>query len=532
MSKLNSRAKSERASREIGESMNGNVQFKKSSITQLFELVVSTLYGKDSFYESANDKVVRAREAMDKVLAEHGEQGAEYIGRVIIFARTKMNMRTMPIVMAVELAAALYRQNIKWPGLRGVVAGVINRADELNDMFAYAEKVFDANKQEGGKGRIPRQVLNGIGDAFNKFDLYQFGKYNDTSKDKTFKKVINVVHPTPLDKDQSDIFARIVNNDVPSPYTWEVVKTQNGMLPEAERKSEAEVWTELVTRKGSGSMGYMAMLRNLRNIGNAGVTNELINFVAERISNPVEVQRSKQLPWGFINAHAEALKAGLPTRLELAVADAAGLALGNMPSIGKKVWIILDCSGSMGRFSSYAYDPKRNDDNSPIKIGAIFAAALFKAAQNSDCVALSMFSDKAELVRLEPKDSIMTMYQKIMAKVYGGGTNLQAALEQKSQLGFEPDTVVVLSDMEVNGLTGNSYHWDQPKKAPVNVAKLFDKDAVLVAVNLNSSQTTPLDPRDGWIQLSGWSEAIFRYVDFTRRGDSVAMKLFNGELVD
>jgi Mg-chelatase subunit ChlD len=173
------------------------------------------------------------------------------------------------------------------------------------------------------------------------------------------------------------------------------------------------------------------------------------------------------------------------------------------------------------------YGSRQQDDNSPIKIGSIFAAALFKAAKNAENVALSMFSDNAELVRLNPKDTVMTMYQKIMAKVYGGGTNLQAALDQKSKLGFEPDTVIVLSDMEVNGLTGNRWN-----RTPTNVAKLFDKDAVLVAINLNSSETTPLDPRDGWIQLAGWSEAIFRFVDYTRRGDSIAMKLFNGELVD
>jgi hypothetical protein len=527
MSKLNARAKSERATRETGQSKNGNIQFIKNSVTQLFELMVSTLYGKDSYYETANAKVQRARTAIDAVLKDHGIKGAEYIGRVIMFARTKMNIRTMPIVMAVELAAALHRNNLRWDGLRGVVAGVINRADELTDMFAYAEQVFNSNKQNGGKGKIPKAVLKGIGDAFNKFDLYQFGKYNNTSKDKTFKKVINVTHPTPLNKEQSEIFRRIVEDNIPVPYTWEVVKTQNGMLPQAERKSDAEVWTELVTKTGPGSMGYMALLRNLRNISNANVSNETLTHVANRISDPKEVARSKQLPWAFINAHKELEAVGAPSKLQFAVADAADLALGNLPTIGKNVWILLDCSGSMQHFSSYTMRARQKDDNSPIKIGSIFAAALFKAAKNAENVALTLFSDNAELVRLNPKDTVMTMYQKIMAKVYGGGTNLQAGLNQKASLGFEPDTVIVLSDMEVNGLTGNLWN-----RTPTNVAKLFDKDAVLVAVNLNSSETTPLDPRDGWIQLAGWSEAIFRFIDYTRRGDSIAMKLFNGELVD
>lgn len=157
MSKLNTRAKSERATRETGQSKNGNVQFVKNSVTQLFELVVSTLYGKDSYYESANAKVQRARTAMDAVLKDHGIKGAEYIGRVIVFARSEMNIRTMPIVMAVELAAALHRNKLKWDGLRGVVASVINRADELTDMFAYAEQVFNSTSRTAGRAR-PRRL--------------------------------------------------------------------------------------------------------------------------------------------------------------------------------------------------------------------------------------------------------------------------------------------------------------------------------------------------------------------------------------
>ena len=69
--------------------------------------------------------------------------------------------------------------------------------------------------------------------------------------------------------------------------------------------------------------------------------------------------------------------------------------------------------------------------------------------------------------------------------------------------------------MEVNSLRG-----DDP-------ARLFTKDCVKIAVNLNSRDTTPMSEIRGWTQLSGWSERIFSFVRFTRESDSVVQKLFD-----
>ena len=50
-------------------------------------------------------------------------------------------------------------------------------------------------------------------------------------------------------------------------------------------------------------MGYMAMLRNLRNFINAGVA---MGPVLERLSDPEQVRRSKQLPFRFYTAWRDA----------------------------------------------------------------------------------------------------------------------------------------------------------------------------------------------------------------------------------
>ena len=557
----------------LGVSGNGNVQVKKGPQHVLFETLVSTLYGKDSYYESANTTVKRMKDALLQVVTQNGLKGAEYAGRVALFAREHMYIRTMPIVMVVELAkilqdrglrvtqvlkkldesikagtpalvdvgemAAMYdgvqgsspavkmlsveemigiRQSfISNPptyNLRGLINGVISRADELTDLYAYALSVFKETK------KVPMSLRRGVSDAFNKFDTYQFGKYN-RSEGLTLKNLLRIIHPVPVSEDNSVIFQKIMTEALESPYTWEVELSKNGQLG-AEKKSNKDLWTELVTREGSGSLGYMALLRNLRNIKEADVSNDTWKLIASKLSNPKAVAKSKQLPFGFINAYDVAKASNVPGLVLNALQEATELSLSNMPKLGERVWIIVDCSGSMNNFpGSYSYGAKKQvTENSPIKIAAIFGAALVKASKESFQSKFTMFDDYAKHVELNPRDSIFTLYEKIMSRNAGGGTNLDSALAEKSKLGFEPDTVIILSDMEVNRLQCG------------NIDKLFKGDCVKVAINLASRNTTPLAEWKGWTQLSGWSPRIFQFVKFSRDADSIVQQLFDGGKIE
>src|SRR3712207_7767035 len=49
------------------------------------------------------------------------------------------------------------------------------------------------------------------------------------------------------------------------------------------------------------TMGYMALLRNLRNFDEAGMPDEVAAVVAARLGDPDEVARSRQLPYRFLD---------------------------------------------------------------------------------------------------------------------------------------------------------------------------------------------------------------------------------------
>lgn len=481
-------------------SANGNRQSKKRPEQQLFEIVVGSLYGSGTFYEKADHVVKRMKVALDNVIREHGEAGARFALNVARLARDEMYIRTLPHVMTVELARVMRERNIQLDKFKDAVAYLIQRADELSLIYSYALDVFK------DKQKVPLALKKGVAQAFNKFDAYQFAKYNRRSNAIAFRDLMRIVHPVPADPEHGVIFSGLMTDTLPSANTWEVALTVNGQLPPEQRRSKKDLWTELIQRTGQGELGYMGLLRNLRNFKEAEIEDQTWEIVAARIEDPVAVQKAKQLPFAYINAHDTAVLHDLPKRVRTAITAAAEQAVQNVPRLGQRVWIILDCSGSMTMG-----DP--NVTNTPMKVGAIFASSLLKASRDAFDFKFTMFSDHAQHVNLAPQDSIFTLYETIMNKVYGGGTNLQAALNLKPTLGFEPDAVVVISDMEVDQLESK------------NISKMFTPDCVKVALNLSSGESTPCGERDGWIQLAGWSDRVFQFVDFTRSSEQIVDRL-------
>lgn len=500
MSKLNKPGQSPLVAQKTAVSFNGNPQYHKDAEMQLYEVVTMTLYGKDEFYESSNERLKRLKELVAGAVA--GDR-LDFVGNLIVHARTAMNIRSMPLILTVEFAKALRDQNKAYANLRQVTCDVIQRADQITDMYAYALSVF------GCKKAVPMAIKRGVADAFEKFDEYSLAKYSRSGAVK-LRDVLRIVHPTGKTLEQGALFQKLMKDELAIPYTWETELSKQGQLPAAERKSDAVIWKELVE---SNKLPYMATLRNVRNIAQALVDDSVIKQVCTRLSDPRQVERSKQLPFRYINALDALAQAGNSVRrtdvdrLNVAIRDAAQISLSNVPAVGDNVWIILDVSGSMGG----NYGGFRSGGNqTPIRTGALFAAALVGASKAASNVQLTVFSDRAKHVKLNPSANFFANVDAIEREVIGGGTELQAALKLKSTLGFEPDTVIVLSDMQVNRLN-----------ITTDVSSYFHKDTVKIAFNLGAYESTPVSTLGGWYQLSGWSERAFDFIPAMRNKVSV-----------
>ena len=180
---------------------NGNIQFKKSDKLMLIEIATSVLYGKDQFYNSADQLYKNAVAAINALVVANE---LDYIANTCLFARKVMDMRTYPIALTIEFANALAKHHKTYPHMRSLVRDVINRADELTELYGYALTVF------GNKKCIPMSIKKGVADAFNKFDAYQYGKYNGGNKSLSFKDLLRIVHAKPDTDERSAIFHRIM----------------------------------------------------------------------------------------------------------------------------------------------------------------------------------------------------------------------------------------------------------------------------------------------------------------------------------
>ncbi len=162
-----------------------------------------------------------------------------------------------------------------------------------------------------------------------------------------------------------------------------------GNLPGA--LSERERW-ELVLPW----MGYMAVLRNLRNFELAGIKPPMIREIQDRLADPGEVAESRQLPFRFLAAHMNTRSVHWLASLE----QALQASIRNVPHLdGGRTLIMIDMSGSMANPLSQPPRKDRRGGGKPddtrrptrLQAAALFAMAL--AVRNAGRVDVFGFAD-------------------------------------------------------------------------------------------------------------------------------------------
>lgn len=472
----------------------GAPAYKQNAELELVRLVTTFMFGEGSFYEGADARISRMRKLINE-LVRGGKAG--FVARLGVYTRKQMNMRTVSIAIQVELARALRDNGMSLEVLRNAVATTISRADEITEMYAYALQTF------GSKNKVPQAIKKGVGDSFNKFDEYQFAKYNRKNEVK-LRDVLRITHARPKNDRQSNVFEAIINDTLKTPDTWETKISTGG--------STTENWQEVAD---SPKTGYMALLRNLRNFVDNGV--DLTNVI-KRLTNPQEVRKSKQLPYRFFTAYKE-LGGSLGARgygyfghravqdssarahpqLLAALETAFDLSVQNIPDLGDTL-LVVDTSGSMHSSIS------SNSNIMMIELAAVYAAAVWSASvtrgNNSMIVA---FATNGKVINpMSARTPALQVAKQIIreGEGLGGGTNVDSAWSAASRAGLTGDTVMVFTDMQFNGYglrsSMNVEHYNITKRRTQKV--LFD---------LRGYQANPYTEIDGWHQLSGWSDKVF-----------------------
>lgn len=473
----------------------GEVAYKLTPKMELYTLVCTASLQK-KFYTDADECIERLRKLLPKV-------SIEFSAKLAVYAREQMYLRSIPLVITVELIK-LERSKLT----EDLVERVIQRADEIPEILSYFQL---ANKREGTKklNKLPSALKKGVARAFYKFDEYQFAKYNRDTE-VTIRDAMFLTHPKPI-KEKEELFKKIADDKLDIPYTWETE------LSKADGRSKKEKWESLIA---SNKVGYMAQLRNLRNMLEENVSN--IQVVLDNLADATNVVRSRQLPFRFFSAYRAVADVGafkasaVMEALESAIQSSTFNIKGFEPDTN--VLIACDMSSSM----QTPISPKSKIQN--FEIGLVLGMILQHRCRS---VITGLFGEDWKVVQL-PRTNILANTHKLanMIGEVGHSTNGYKAIRYLLENKLIADKVFIFTDCQLWDSDSGAYFggYVQPHsiiKDEWAKYKQVVPNARLYLFDLAGYGNTPIDlsTKDVYM-IAGWSEKVFNVLDAIERGES------------
>ena len=475
--------------KDVVENHEGAVAYSLSPEMELYSAVVTSMLS-NKFYESEDETLERIKGLMQKV-------SPEFVGKLAVYAREKMYLRSIPLVLTVELAKIHSGDSL----ISKVVKRVVARADEITELLSYyalANERTDTKKL----GKLSKQIKVGLTHSFNKFSEYNFSKYN-RKKAVTLKDALFIVHPKAVTREQQDLFDKIVNDNLEIPDTWE---TQLGKTDD--RKAE---WEGLIDR---GSLNFMALLRNLRNILEAKVSQEHLIVVAKRLGSKEEVIKSKQFPFRFLSAYKEVKKlcSGKSGMILDALEEAMVASAENIKGFDYDTSVLLACDVSSSMQTSISERSKVE----LFDIGLTLAMLLRNRCKN---VITGMFGDTWKTINV-PKSNILANVMEFHHREgeVGYSTNgykvIQDLIDKKEKV----DKIMIFTDCQ---LWDDDWNSDKHIKDLWKEYKEISPESKLYLFDLVGYGDTPLSVnRNDVFLISGFSDKVFDMMEALENGST------------
>lgn len=449
---------------------------------QLMRSVMTCMLWEKTFYEDGEEIAARITRLAKQVKPA-------FVSDLAIEARSKMQLRHVPLLLARVLAERRsVDPTMKAPEFGTMVSDtilkVIQRPDEITEFLALYWK--------SNKGKtLSNAVKRGLGAAFGKFSEYQLAKWNKDA-DIKLRDVMFLTHPKPEGgnhfrnkdwrKQKADnrfkdpilskkevLFHKLAEDTLETPDTWEVALSAGA--------NKKETWERLIRED---KLGGMAVLMNLRNMTQAGVSEKLI---AERLKKGCE----RALPYRFVTA------ARYAPQFERELEEAMYKAVEDIEKLSGTTGLLIDVSGSMdwalvnNQVGNWGRQPV-NGETSRIDVACGLGILL---AEKAERFKVATFSDRVVEV---PNRRGFALRDAVVGSQRHNGTWLGRAVEDLKKLwSGSVDRLIVLTDEQSSDPVGKPW---------------IDKSYM---VNLAPYQNG-VGYKNKWNHIDGWSERIFDYI--------------------
>lgn len=465
----------------------GAVAYRMGDKEKLVTQVLTSLFNESKFYgDNSKDILSTVRNVI--------KYDAGFVANLCIFARNEMHLRTISHVLVAELAKSIEGKDY----VRKVLNKIVERPDDMTEVLAYYINTY-------GKP-IPNSIKKGLGDTLGKFDEYQLAKYNRDNAVK-LKDILCLVHPKAKDEKQSDLWKRLLENNLETPVTWETELSAKG--------NNKETWESLISEN---KLGYMAMMRNLRNIIKSEASN--INKVYEYLTDESRVLKNKQLPFRYYSAYKALKNEGLGTsKIYDALEIAIKISTKNIDRLGGKTLIAADVSGSMDSYIS-----------SKSEMTCAEVAVLMLSIANYICeeTITTTFDNDLYQCSLSTQNGIIANANSI--EVNGGGTDITLPIRYLLNNKIFVDRIIMLSDNEINRGYTYSIGYGGPKTCQALVEeykKKVNPDVWVHAIDMQGYGTQQFAGKNVNI-IAGWSEKVFDFISVSELGIDTLIDRISG----
>lgn len=404
-----------------------------SPLQRLKRISLACMLWEDSFYVDGKKSAEILEETCEKV-------DKSKIVEVALDAHNKGLLRHLPLYLIIQALK-------KSAKCKDAIYEICSRPDQMTELLSMWWK--------NGKKPLPAQLKKGLAKAFTRFDEYQLSKYNRNAPVK-LRDVLFMCRPKPLNDAQDALWKRLIDNKLAIAETWET-KLSAG-------NDKKESFQELLKK---GKLGKLAIVRNIRNMAESGVSKELVEKELMKKSRPI-------LPFQFIAA------AKAYPKWEDIIDVAMIQSCENKEKLTGKTIILVDVSGSM--------DEKLSSKSEMTRLEAACGIAIL-LREICENVEIATFSVQFTKV---PNRRGMALKDAIINSQMHAGTYLSVAL--RHVINIRTDRLIVITDEQTH---------DTPPIMPY-VHKGY-------IINVGTYQNGIYN-NNKWLTITGFSEAVIDYI--------------------
>lgn len=521
----------------------GEQAFKLNAKEELVSTVLTTFL-QGSYYEKENEIVERIKNASEKV-------DPLFVAKLALYARNEGNLRSVTHLLSSVISKRISGQ--EW-GKR-FYDKIVVRPDDISEILsAYAvENGMDLKNIR----KIPNAMKKGFKSALERFDAYQIDKYKMNKREVSLIDIVNLLHPSPTQKNQEAYKRLIENKSLSDLYSSKILEKEMSQVGKkvTEDKTASELKEEAITEVLSNVKGMplMNLIRNLRNIIKYAPSQ--VDEACRQMTIPDKVLKSRLLPFRFATAYSEVEsmtdsytaksaiqfeeenKSGyafseLKQKVLNALEKAIEISCQNIPKLDGNVAILVDHSGSVRGDGGGSSKVSAFSKTTTAMIGNLFATMLTYAQDN---VYIGLFGDRLIPVKIDRNKGILEANKVSFEEgaKCGGATEtgiydfLRICINEKKKV----DNLVVFSDCQIGSNASTSWYGTSRTDRSLRFQELFKEFKKInplcnvIVVDIRQTKGNNVFHKSQRIlNIAGWSTNIFDVIKSNCKGYDALIK--------